>query len=43
MILKPMSVVRNGWEDSFRKLYENGDDKAFMNDVFEDENFEEQT
>lgn len=41
MILKPKVEVRKGWGDSFRKMHENGDDKALMSDVFEDESFEE--
>jgi antitoxin MazE len=41
MILKPKAEIRKGWEDSFRKMHANGDDKALINDVFEDESFEE--
>lgn len=41
LILKPKSEVRKGWEASFKKMHESGDDKPLMNDVFEDENFEE--
>lgn len=41
MILKPKAEARKGWEDTFRLMHENGDDKALMNDVFEDESFEE--
>jgi len=41
LILKPKYEIRKGWEDSFRKMHEFGDDKPLMNDVFEDENFEE--
>jgi len=41
LILKPKTETRKGWEDSFRKMHENGDDKTLMSDVFEDENFEE--
>lgn len=41
MILKPKAEVRKGWEDSFRMMHDNGDDKALMSDVFEDESFEE--
>ena len=40
MILKPKVGIRKDWEDFFWKLHENGDDKALMGDVFEDENFE---
>ncbi|MBI2270223.1 MAG: AbrB/MazE/SpoVT family DNA-binding domain-containing protein [Bacteroidetes bacterium] len=41
MILKPKTSSRKGWEKSFKKMHENGDDKSLMSDVFEDENFEE--
>ncbi len=41
IILKPKSEPRKGWEKAFKKMHESGDDKPLMNDVFEDENFEE--
>ena len=41
IILKPKTALRKGWEKSFKKMHENGDDKSLMADVFEDENFEE--
>ena len=41
IILKPVSGLRSGWESQFKQMQENGDDKLFVNDVFEDENFEE--
>lgn len=41
IILKPKIEPRNGWEDAFKKMHENGDDKPLIDDVFEDENFEE--
>ena len=41
IILKPKTSSRKGWEKSFKKMHENGDDKSLMADVFEDENFEE--
>ena len=41
IILKPKASARKGWEKSFKKMHENGDDKLLMSDVFEDENFEE--
>ena len=41
IILKPKSPARNGWEKSFKKMHESGDDKLLMSDVFTDENFEE--
>lgn len=41
IILKPKTESRKGWEKSFKKMHENGEDKSLMADVFEDENFEE--
>lgn len=41
IILKPKTASRIGWEKSFEKMHANGEDKLFMSDVFEDENFEE--
>ena len=41
IILKPKQEPRKGWEKAFRKMRENGDDKLIINDVFQDENFEE--
>ena len=41
IILKPKSGARNSWEKSFKKMHNNSEDKLIMNDVFEDENFEE--
>ncbi len=41
IILKPKKEPRKNWEKAFKKMHENGDDKLLINDVFEDENFEE--
>ena len=41
IILKPKSEPRKGWEKSFKKMHENGDDNLLINDFFEDENLEE--
>jgi antitoxin MazE len=41
IILKPKTAARKGWEKSFKKMHENGDDKLLLPDVFEDENLEE--
>jgi antitoxin MazE len=41
IILKPKTSARNGWEKSFKKMHENGDDNQLMADVFNDESFEE--
>ena len=41
IVLKPIPSPRKDWENQFKKMSENGDDKLLMNDVFDDENLEE--
>ncbi len=41
IILKPKTAARTGWEKSFQKMHDNGDDKLFITDIFGDENFQE--
>lgn len=41
IILKPKSEPRAGWETSFKKMHEDGDDNLLISDFFEDENLEE--
>jgi antitoxin MazE len=41
IILRPKNTPRKGWENAFKKMHENGDDKPIMTDIFDDENFEE--
>ena len=41
IILKPKTEPRKGWEKSFKKMHANGDDRLLVDDVFDDENFEE--
>ncbi|MCT8341249.1 AbrB/MazE/SpoVT family DNA-binding domain-containing protein [Luteirhabdus pelagi] len=41
IILKPIDSPRKGWEKEFKRMNKNGDDRSLMNDVFEDENFDE--
>lgn len=41
IILKPKNEPRKNWEKAFQKMHANGDDQLLMDDVFEDENFEE--
>ena len=41
IILKPKSIPRRGWEKSFKQMNANGDDKLLIDDVFDDEVFEE--
>ena len=41
IILRPIAEPRKGWDKAFQKMHEQGDDQLLMNDVFEDENFDE--
>ena len=41
MILKSKSEPRAGWDNAFKTMHENGDDKLLIQDVFEDEDLEE--
>ena len=41
IILKPKNSPRKGWDKSFKKMHENGDDKLLISDILEDENFDE--
>ena len=41
IILKPKSIPRKGWEKSFKQMSANGDDRLMIDDVFDDELFEE--
>lgn len=41
IVLKPMHIPRKGWEKSFKKMHEKGEDKMLIDDIFEDENLED--
>lgn len=41
IILKPKSVPRKGWEEFFKQMHRNGDDTLLIDDIFEEETFEE--
>ena len=41
IVLKPISEPRKGWDKAFKKMNANGDDALLLDDVFEDENFDE--
>ena len=41
IVLKPKTQPRKGWENSFKKMHEQGHDNLLMEDVFEDETFDE--
>lgn len=41
IILKAKSEPRKNWARAFMKMHKNGDDQLLMDDVFDNENFEE--
>ena len=41
IIIKPIAKPRENWEQAFAEMNKFGDDQLLINDVFEDENFEE--
>jgi antitoxin MazE len=41
IIIRPIEEPRKNWNEAFKKMHEEGDDKLLMDDVFEDEEFEE--
>ena len=41
IVLKPKAEPRKDWEKAFQEMQKNGDDQLLIDDVFDDENFEE--
>ena len=41
IILRPIESPRKNWEEKFKKMADNNDDELLIDDVFEDENFDE--
>jgi antitoxin MazE len=41
IILKPIEKPRKNWETAFRKMHLENDDQLLVNDVFDNETFEE--
>lgn len=41
IIIKAIEEPRKDWENAFENMRRNNDDKLLMNDVFDDENFDE--
>ena len=41
IILRPLEEPRQGWEEAFSEMHEQGDDQPLIDDVFEDEDLEE--
>jgi len=40
LVLRPVRKPREGWEEAFRQMHQNGDDKLLIPDVFDDETWE---
>ena len=43
IVLKPIAEPRKGWDKKFAEMHQNGDDFSLIDDVFEEDNFEEWT
>ena len=41
IVLKPKAEPRKNWEKAFQEMHKNGHDQLLIDDVFDDENFEE--
>lgn len=41
IILKPIEAPRKGWNEIFKRMSKNGDDNILIDDVFNDEEFDE--
>ena len=40
IILKPISAPRQGWENAFKEMHQNGHDQLLMDDIFAEENWD---
>jgi len=41
IILKPILTPRRNWEAAFQEMHEAGDDQLLLEDIFEEENFDD--
>ncbi|MBD2751769.1 AbrB/MazE/SpoVT family DNA-binding domain-containing protein [Spirosoma validum] len=41
LVLRPIRKPREGWEEAFKQMHANGDDRLLIPDVFDDETWEE--
>ena len=41
ILLRPVNAVRKGWDAAFARMAAEGDDQLLIDDVFDDEPFEE--
>jgi antitoxin MazE len=39
--LKPVTPPRQGWDEAFKEMHERGDDKLLIDDVLDDDLFEQ--
>lgn len=37
IVIKPVNKPREGWDELFKEMHQNGDDSMLVSDVFEDE------
>jgi antitoxin MazE len=42
IIIKPVRVPRQGWDEAFKEMHANGDDQLLIDDVFADENWDQE-
>jgi len=40
IIIRPLKKAREGWDEAFKSMRENGDDALLVPDVFEEEKFD---
>jgi antitoxin MazE len=43
MILKSKTEPRSGWDNAFKNMHDSGDNQLLIQDVFDEEDFEEWT
>lgn len=41
IILRPIHEPRKGWDKAFSEMHEKGDDQLLLDDIFQDEQFDE--
>lgn len=41
IILRPIDEPRKGWRETYKKMAERAEDKLIIDDIFDDENFDE--
>ncbi len=42
IVLKSVPKPRQDWEEAFRQMHENGDDQLLIDDMFEDEQWDDE-